>query len=233
MSEHAEHERDMDEQEERRIADYLAAHPSFFLRHRELLTQLEIPHDVAPAISLLEYQVEILRDDRRRLRARLDDLLRVARENDRVSEQLHRLTLELLEARGSENVLVALGELLRSDFRADSVEITLLGDALPELNIRRYPADGNEARRLRELFRGQRPVVGRLTGEQMQAAFGEIGAEMRSAAVIPLEDDPVHGLIAIGSHDPQRYRGDLGTVFLQRLGDLVARQLRLGLDGDG
>ncbi|WP_440996723.1 DUF484 family protein [Arhodomonas sp. SL1] len=228
-----ENEPERDDAEERRIAAYLAEHPRFFTRHRRLLSTLYVPHDVAPAISLLEYQVGILRDNERRLRRRLDDLLRIARENDRLSEQLHRLTLELMDAEGGEATLNTLESVLVSDFRADCVEVTLVGMEAPSLNARQLATGDNEARRLRELFRGHRPVIGRLTTEQMQAAFGDAADGLHSAAVVPLQDGPVQGLIAIGSRDPERYAGNLGTVFLERLGQIVARRLRHGLAGHG
>ncbi|MCS4505370.1 hypothetical protein KBTX_02891 [wastewater metagenome] len=234
MNEYAENEPAVDEAEEARIAGYLADHPGFFTRHKGLLVTLHIPHDVAPAISLLEYQVRVLRDDERRLRRRLDQLLRIARDNDRLSGQLHRLTLELLDAGSGEAAVNALQGVLQSDFRADRVEVTLIGNALGHVHARHTGREDSLARRLRELFLGHQPVVGRLSGDQMQAAFGEGAEGLRSAAVIPLDDGPVQGIVAIGSRDPERYHGELGTVFLQRLGEVVARQLRRdATDHDG
>lgn len=214
------------------VADYLRDNPDFFLRHRRLAADLKVPHDVAPAISLIEYQVGLLREDKRRLRWRLDDLLRVARDNDRVAEHMHRLTLELLEHSGLEATLTALRAGLQTDFRADVVAVRLFRDGLPDLSVEALPEDDPAVARFAELFRGHRPVVGRLTDEQIQAAFGPQSEGVRSAAVIPFSDGRLRGVVAIGSFDGERFRGDQGTVFLGRLGDLCARMLRRAVEDD-
>jgi len=218
--------------DENLVADFLRDNPEFFLRHRRLAADLQIPHDVAPAISLIEYQVALLREDKRRLRWRLDDLLRVARDNDRVAEHMHRLTMELLEHEGLEATLSALRAGLQTDFRADVVAVRLFRDDLPDLSVEALPEDDPVVARFTELFRGHRPVVGRLTEEQIQLAFGEQAEGIRSAAVIPFTDGPLRGVVAIGSLDGERFRGDQGTVFLARLGDLCARMLRRALEAD-
>lgn len=215
--------------DEAAVADFLRENPEFFLRQRDLLGELRIPHNVAPAVSLIEHQVDALRKEKRRLRWRLDDLLRVARENDRVAELLHRLTLELLDSPGLDATLVTLRDGLRADFRADIVNLVLIGETLPQANVAVLAPGHRDVARMSEHFRGNRPVVGRLSREQMRLAFGEHADDVQSAAVIPLDDTATRGLVAIGSRDPERYRGDQGTVFLTRLGDLVARTIRRAL----
>jgi len=214
------------EPDESAVADYLLRHPEFFRRRRDVLAGLDIPHDVSPAVSLIEYQVAVLREECGSLRGRLEELLRVARDNDRLAEQLHRFTLELLAADGLDAVLVALRDGLRTDFRADVVEVVLVGRDLPAVDVPVLdPADAAVSR-LREAFRGDRPVVGRLSEEQLGAAFGEQAQGLRSAAVVPLDEPPVSGVVAIGSRDPERYRGDHGTVFLGQLGAIIGRVLQ-------
>lgn len=215
------------------VAEYLRQHPEFFQRQRELVGELRIPHDVGSAISLVAFQVRSLREERRTLRARLDDLLRVARENDRLSDQMHRLTLELLEARDLDGVVATLCDGLRNDFQAEQVKLRLAMDGFGESGAGIVALTGEDRQRLSRLFPGRRPVIGQLTAEQCGFAFGAGAEDVRSAAVMPLEDGPVRGLIAVGSRDPERYRMDHGTVFLGRIGDLVARVLRSCNSGSG
>lgn len=211
--------------DEASIAQYLRRHPDFFLRQRELVTELRIPHEVRPARSLIEYQVQLLRDETSRLRARLDELLHIARGNDRLMEQLHRLTLELIDADSLETALDALRRSLQQSFHADAVHIILITPLPAQANACVWKPDHPDAARLAKLCRGDQPVCGQLDDEQRQLAFGELAAAVKSAALIPLADGAARGLLAIGSHNPEHYRSDQGTVFLRQLGALLGRAI--------
>lgn len=224
-TQYPETEHRVDSLDEVLIADYLRCHPDFFLRQRDLAAELRIPHDVHPARSLIEYQVQVLRDEASRLRARLDELLHIARGNDRLVEQLHRLTLELLDADSLETVIDALRQSLQHSFHADAVHIILVTPLPVRVNASVWKPDHPDATRLAKFCGGDRPVCGRFNDEQMQLAFGELAAKIKSAALIPLTDGAAQGLLAIGSHDPQHYRPDQGTMFLRQLGAMLARAI--------
>ena len=218
--------------DEQAVVDYLREHPDLLRRHRDVLVDLDIPHESGAAVSLVEYQVAVLREEARELSARLDQLLYIARDNDRLAEQLHRFTLELLAADDLESVLVALRDGLRQDFRADVVQVLLVGSGLPGSGVPVLAADDVEAIQLEEHFPGNTPVVGSLEPERMALIFGEQAETLASAAVIPMDETPLRGFIAIGSRDPDRYHDEQGTVFLGQLGALVARVLRRCLGGE-
>jgi uncharacterized protein YigA (DUF484 family) len=70
------------------VADYLLTYPDFFERNSQLLTKLRLPHvrDVAATVSLVERQVEVLRERNQALERKLKELVDVARANDRRDE---------------------------------------------------------------------------------------------------------------------------------------------------
>ncbi len=208
------------------VAAYLRANPDFFLRHRQLTTDLTIPHDVAPAVSLVAYQLRLLRAERDRLGSQLEELLQVARDNDRVAEQLHRLGLELLEAHDLDSRVLTLRESLRADFAADVVTIWLIGDELPQVNAEVVATTDPAVARRDELLPEGKPLVGQLDREYLSLAFGDGAERIASAAIIPFGDGSMQGLIGIGSPEPERFSSDQGTVFLSRLADLIGRALR-------
>lgn len=217
---------------ETQVLDYLREHPDLLQRHRDVLALIDIPHDAGEGTtSLIEYQVSILREESRELAQRLDHLLYIARDNDRLAEQLHRFTLELLAADDLDAVLVALRDGLRQDFRADVVQIVLIGNDLASEGVPVVSADDTAASELERYFPGDTPVLGTLDPAQLTLVFGEQADGLASAAVIPMDEPPLRGFIAIGSRDPERYNDEQGTIFLSQLGALVARVLRRAMPG--
>jgi len=219
--------------DEGQVLEFLREHPDLLRRHPDILTALDIPHQVGHgAKSLIEYQVALLRQESRQLATRLDELLLIARDNDRLAEQLHRFTLELLAADDLEGVLVSLRDGLRQDFRADAVSVHLVGRDLPPLSVPVLDPDDPEAMRFEEHFPGSEPVLGSYDPGFFGPLFEADIEAPGSVAIIPLDESPLRGFIAIGSRDPQRFASHQGTVFLSQLGALLARVLRRALHGE-
>lgn len=222
------------------VADYLRSHPDFFLTRPELVTELAIPHASGQAVSLVERQVSVLRDQNQHLRQQLQTLIHNARANEALSERLHTLTLSLLACDTPDRLFAVLCDKLREDFDADAVVICLTTQGAPTLHGS-APHRCLEVRRLsqedlqpfEDLLKDNRAVCGRLTHRQRAYLFGEQAAAVTSVALAPLhtpteEETDVAGLLAIGSHDTQRFQSGMGTVFLKQLADIVTAKLAGG-----
>ena len=72
------------EVDEEAVASYLSATPEFFDRHAQLLARIRLPdtRSGASTVSLVERQVEVLRERNRQLERKVKDFVDVAREND-------------------------------------------------------------------------------------------------------------------------------------------------------
>jgi len=214
---------DLDERRddlEQKVADYLAVHPDFFERHPEALAAIDIPHPTGDAVSLIERQVRILRQQNQHYREQLEELIHVARENDSLAKRLHHMTLALIETRSFDEVLNTLQDELRSQFQADAVEMKLF--SREELE-----AHANEPgpAMFRDFLEKHRPSCGELPAEQLEYLFGSQAGETGSAALIPLQSAPLVGVLAIGSRDPERFHAGKSVDFLQRLSDVVSATL--------
>lgn len=210
---------------EEAVAAFLEEHPDFFVRHPSLATRLRVPHECGEATSLITYQVDRLREDNRKLRQRLEELLQVARDNDRLADQLHRLTLELMDSQDLDGLLQTLKDGLRHQFQSDLVAIALhpLGTEIPEQDA--LNAGGREA--FADLLASAEPRLGRLPPEQAESLFGGAADRLGSAAVVPISDNhQVAGLLAVGSFEAERFHPGQGTIFLRQLGQLAGRALR-------
>jgi uncharacterized protein YigA (DUF484 family) len=211
------------------VADYLAEHPDFFESRAELLGKLKVPHPTGTAVSLIERQVEVLRQQHRQMERKLVDLIEVARSNDGLIERIHHLALALLEAATLPERLYALQEELRERFDADEVSLFLLHpkerqeDAGPARWLKPNDAGLDQ---FRELLKSGKPHVGRLRPPQLEFLFGEQAERIASIALVPLGDRGELGLLAVGSHEADRFSPTLGTAFLVRIGELVTAVLK-------
>jgi hypothetical protein len=213
---------------EEAVARHLEEHPDFFERHAALLARLKVTHAPGgPAVSLIERQVQVLREQEQALGRQLRELVAIARENDVLGQRLHRFALAMLEAHSLDDVLDTAEELLRQEFRLDAVVIRVRGRAEGAHGRAEFVTD--EQRALGALL-GQlgdgKPLCGARHDEALlRYLYGERAAQIRSSALIPLGAKTARGVLALGSQDPQRFHPGMGTVYLARLGELLMQGL--------
>ncbi len=202
------------------VAQFLKAHPGFFDEHAELLDSIVVPHPHGGrAIPLAERQMVSLREKLKLLEGRLSELIRFAEENDAISEKVHRLAVALSAARDFPAMTSSLYFHLREDFAVPHVALRVWGKSVP--------VDFDEAGAVSEEQRGAAeamgaPQCGAADGNGFAAWFGEASAHVRSLALVPLGQTTVVGLLALGSEDAQRFYPEMGTLYLRRIGELVA-----------
>lgn len=223
------------------VADYLRRYPEFFLAQRQLLAELNVPHVGAEGtVSLIERQVSVLREQNRELKRQLHALVQVARDNDRVTERMQRLTLSMLEAESLADALQALHSNLHEDFGADVVSLVLF--VRPDestcdgagINLR-IDENGAQALDFEHLIRNGKPLCGHLRRTLREYLFTDRTGEVASAVALPLPTGGVTGVrncigvLGIGSHDTHRYHAGMGTMFLAHMGEVIGRTLRRSL----
>ncbi len=210
------------------VVRYLEQNPNFFEQHAELLAGLKLNHGTGGrAVSLIERQVQVLRDQHASLSRQLRELIGIARENDVLAARLHRFALAMLAAATRDEVLDTARDLLRQEFRLDAAVILLATD--PGRAQRRPEYFSAEDPRLQALLAkvaGGKPLcTARLEAEHMQWLFAPTAADIGSCALIPLGAARARGLLALGARDPQRFHAGQGTLYLTRLGELLEHAL--------
>ena len=217
------------ETEEATIASYLQHNPDFFERHQALLTKLRLPHvRGGSTISLVERQIEVLREKHAAVEGKLAELVRVARANDTIAEKVHRFTKRLLRSGSRTNAVAQLEASLREDFDAFHSVLVLLGDhpdLAPQRFVRQVKADDPNLKSFETLFASGKPRCGQVRDSQRDFLFGSDANDMGSIALVPLGDKGSLGLLALGSTDRDRFHPGMSTEFLARMGDLVTDAL--------
>src|SRR3954464_12227246 len=119
--------------DEERIERYLSLNPDFFERHQPLLARMRLPHmRTGSTVSLVERQVEVLREQKTDADRRLAEFVAVARANDQLADRIHRFTRRLLRAPGAPAAIATIEASLREDFDAfhSVLLLTAPGDSL-------------------------------------------------------------------------------------------------------
>ena len=202
------------------IIDFLNTNPGFFDEHPDLLAKLSVPHPTnGQAISLTERQLLTLREKLAQVQGKLAELVNFGEENDVIADKVHRLTLSLIQADSFESVAQETYTHLQDDFAVPHVVLRIWNSILKR--------PGEEFVDVSEDMRFfaadlRHPYCGPAVSPEVLAWFGSSSKFISSYALIPLRRDAqIFGMLALGSEDPQRFFQEMGTMYVERIGDLV------------
>jgi uncharacterized protein len=215
------------------VGEYLQTYPDYFERNSALLAKLRLPHlrDVGSTVSLVERQVEVLRERNQSLERKLKELVDVARANDALADRIHRLSQRLIRAHSLLESVNAVETSLREDFDAmHSVLVLFLEEARAlEPDAGRFlrvaaPAD-EDMKTFDTLLTTGKPRCGQVRDAQRDYLFGKDAVAIGSVALTPLGQKGSLGILAIGASDADRFHPGMSTEFLSRIGELVTYAL--------
>ncbi len=213
--------------DESMVIEFLRRNPELLMQYPDVFAALSVPHGADGATSLVERQVKMLRGENQKLKQNIEQLVSIARDNEDLNQRFHRLALELINSDQLHDVLALVQDQVQTFFYTDYVCFRFLpgvsagGDLLEELSI---SDDENLLARLAEWISNRQPVCGEQPREISDELFGP-GMPIGSCALIPLYGTTDFGLLCLGSTDRERFTADMGTIFLQQLGELVSSRL--------
>ncbi|MCB1957140.1 MAG: DUF484 family protein [Rhodocyclaceae bacterium] len=203
------------------VAAYLQEHPDFFDQNAELLAHLTVPHpDSGEAISLTQRQMHALRTKIGQLEHKFAELIRFGEENDEIGEKVHRLSLDLLTTESFEDIRQVVMTHLLDDFSVPHVAMRIWNSVLNKDGAEFGPVSESVSFLAGDL---PRPYCGVPHNDEILGWFGEAGARLRSVCLVPLlRDNTPFGLLAMGSEEAERFYPEMGTLYVSRIGELVA-----------
>jgi uncharacterized protein YigA (DUF484 family) len=211
------------------VALYLQQHPDFFEHHGALLARLRLQHPRnASTVSLIERQVEVLRERAQAQERKLAEFVHVARSNDQLAARIHAFTRRLLRAPNRAAVVATIETGLREDLDTFHAVLLLPGIAGSEPDgrfLRHVPPDDPTYRSFESLFAAAKPRCGQVRDSQRSFLFGAEAGNIGSLALIPLMGMEPHGLLALGSIDRERFHPGMSIEFLARMGELICDAL--------
>ncbi len=212
------------------VASYLRRHPQFLNEYPDLALTLIVPREQGATTSLASYQLEVLRDKNQELTRRLRELVAIATENEQLMVRVHSLNIALMRETSLEASVRRIAASLTEDFDTDLIRLVLFGRKNAELPAADWLilSDAAEMPAFAEFLRRGDPLCGRLQPEKLDALFGDQAAQVRSAALVLIDQV---GMLAIGSEDGNRFHPGMGTVFLKLIGESAAAAVtRFGAD---
>ena len=210
------------------IANYLANTPGFFERHAELLgsVQLTSPHGQR-AVSLQERQMEMLRDKIRGLEGKIIEMIRHGQDNVTISDKLHRWTRALMTTeRPGDLPDVLVRELMHHYMIPQAgIRVWAAAPAFAAMPFAQPVSDDVKAFAASLTL----PYCGVNSGFEA-AQWLEEPASAKSMALVPLRAEAgaigsAFGMLVVASPDPTRYSAEMGTEFLERIGEIASAAL--------
>jgi len=204
------------------VASYLRRHPEFLKDFPDIALTLHVPREQGATTSLASYQLEVLRDKNRDMSRRLHELIEIAAENEQLMVRVHSLTVGLMRENTLADSVRRVAAGLTEDFHTDLVRLVLFrADAdLPAADWLVAQGGGIKAMpAFAEFMQRNEPLCGRLQPEKLDALFADKAVEVRSAVLVPIDGV---GMLAIGSHDANRFHPGMGTVFLKLIAEATA-----------
>ena len=220
-----------DTTEEQAVSQYLQHNVDFFERHPQLLARMRLQHPRnASTVSLIERQVEVLRDKYEAQEQKLAEFVRVARANNLLAEKIHRFTRRLLTTSSRGQVITEIEASLREDF--DTIQAVLVlatsrEPLVPDTDrfVRSVSAEDPNYRSFESLFASGKPRCGQIRDSQREFLFSGEATDIGSVALVPLGGNPAVGLLALGSVDRDRFHPGMSIEFLSRIGELITDAL--------
>jgi len=228
MSEVSAEQKPSTETDESSVIRYLQDNPAVLMAYPEVFSELAIPHQTGGAISLVERQLRLLREENQQLRSKIDELVGIARDNEELNQRFHRLALELMSTEYLHDVLAMVQDQVQTFFYTDFVCFRFLpgvnesGNVLDGLYL---DADSGIVERIKPWVEARKPICGQQDDAINRELFGP-DIRIASCAFIPLYHTRDLGLLCLGSVSAERFSPSMGTIFLQQLGELVSNRLK-------
>ena len=197
------------------IIAYLRDHPDFFVKHTDILSELNIPHNTARSIestgnvaSLIEYQVAQLRQENSGLNENLGRSENDVLHQRELANAMHDISLQLMQIDSLKKLSDLLTKSLQHHYKAERFLFLIFQTPVRYKNcsnIHFLEANSKLAFMFTELFHHNKPLCDSLQTEHIEALFGAETESIHSTALIPVQQSGWHGLLVLGSTMQDQY----------------------------
>ncbi len=205
------------------VTQYLSQHPDFFQHYPDLLLMMNLSDHPQGSISLVERQLQGLRQRNSDIKDELHQVISNAHENQQLLQQTMELTLNLIPCDSLDSLTETLFKQLQTLF-----DIPYNSLLLDKPLFSKVSDNGVDMTTIREAmgnnFPKNQPVCGRLKKSEKKVLFGK-KVPVNSVAILPLGKKGELGLLVLGDEDPSHFDPQMGDLFLVLIADILSRFL--------
>ena len=208
------------------VAAYLLANPDFFVDRDRLLLKIQVPHKSKGTISLVEKQLDVIRDRQKKTRRQLKEFVENAERNKEIFDKSRKIILSMMAAKQSSKFFAALEKGLKRDFGCKANSLVVSGKP-KQINhfTSRIPAE-SARKYVGALMQSKVPTLGTLRPREQDFLFRDQSEKVKSAAVLTIRDKNKHlGLLAIGSSDMEYFTPDMDALFINFIAETLGKLL--------
>ncbi len=212
------------------VAAYLLANPDFFVDRDSLLLKIQVPHKSKGTISLVEKQLDVIRNRQKETIKQLRTFVENAKRNKEIFDKSSKLVLSMMAAKRSSEFFAGLEKGLKRDFGCKANALIVFGKP-KQINhfTSRLPAE-SAGKYVGALMRSKVPTLGILRPREQDFLFRHQSEKVKSAAVLTIRNKNKYlGMLAVGSSDAEYFTPDMDALFInfiaESLGKLLPRHL--------
>ena len=140
--------------------------------------------------------------------------------------------MNLLDAKSLDELLIVLQDSFLNDFQVDFCNLLLVAreEDFPVTNISVCSLDEASQKLGEEIIEVERAYFGELTESQRDVLYGSQANLVESSAVVPVRQDTLCAVLAIGSRSPDHFHKNLDTLFLGYISETLGRLVPIMMD---
>ena len=208
---------------ERDVAEFLLMNPNFFKSHPDVLNALEITHNSEGTVSLVQKQVENLRNDYNSTLENLAQFLENAKENERIFSLTKRITLALLEQENITDLIEELEKRFINDFGASVCKVLFFGGEINKLPKGRVVGKDLAIKSLGELIKPNQIYSGPIDVDSKAKKFLFGNKEsIKECVLVSLKTKSVTAILMLGSETNDKYSPEKDSLFLEFISDVAS-----------
>jgi len=191
---------------------FLLDNLDFFESRESLLSEMQFKHSSGSASSLLERQINKLREEQKDLMNLLSSFVETAQLNEDLFKKSKELTLAVLESSNKEEVINKVQNDFKESFNVNNCKLDFYANA---------EIEDLESKTGISFHKGA-IHCGSFSKEKMELLFQDNKIESMALAV--LVNNKEIGLLKLGSYERTRYLGDEDTTFIEYIRDILEKK---------
>lgn len=201
------------------VVEYLEQHPNFFEQQGHLLSQMNLRHQQAGSISLVERQQRILREQIAALQEEITALMVNARRSEKIFKGYSALYVQLLKCETIDDVLASMKETFQQELALPELSLKFFDSPIELAEQYSFTSDTHK-QLLSKRFANGSVYLGRVSKEEQKLLFRD--EQVESVALVLLGNNQELGMLAFGSKDPAHFEPEMDYLLITQLQALLS-----------